>query len=76
MLGNLDDRQVADESLSTPSWGGIGNIMVARSFSLRPGPAARPIPSRLGPQRSGILERCAYQDAGRADISKPWADGS
>jgi len=55
VLGNLDDRQVADESFSTASSRRIGNVIAARSFSLRPGPAARPIQSPPGHRLSGIL---------------------
>jgi hypothetical protein len=64
VLGNLEYRQVTDESLSTTDSTRFGNIIAARSFSLRPGPATRPIQSPPGHRLGGILGVSkAYQDA-------------
>jgi hypothetical protein len=74
VLGNLDDRQVADEHLSTTDSTRFGNIMAAGSFSLRPGPATRPIQSPPGHRLGGILGVSkAYQDA--TQRSNGWQPG-
>src|SRR4029450_8462987 len=74
VFGNLDDRQVADEHLSTTDSTRFGNIMAAGSFSLRPGPATRPIQSPPGHRLGGILGVIkAYQDA--TQRSNGWQPG-
>ena len=55
-LGNLEDRQVADKSLSTTRSAGFGNIMAACSFCFRPGRQPDPPKRHPGHRLSGILD--------------------